>query len=86
MTIGENIRIARENEDLSQGQLAKLCGLNPSSVSFFEAGKRTPAARTIVKLAEAMNVSTDELLGRRDITIRVITCPTCGGTGRVLNE
>lgn len=86
MGIGRNIQIARENEGLSQDQLARLCELHPSSISFFETGKRTPVARTIVKLAEAMNVTTDELLGRRDLKIRVIICPHCGGTGRKLNE
>jgi transcriptional regulator with XRE-family HTH domain len=84
MTLGARLRIARENEGLSQGQVAKLCRLDPSTISFFECGKRTPVARNILKLAEALNVSTDELLGRRDIAIRVVPCPNCGGTGRVL--
>jgi len=84
MTIGERLRSARENEGLSQSQVAGLCSLNPSSISFFECDKRTPVARTIVKLAEALNVTTDELLGRRDITIRVVPCPACNGTGRVV--
>jgi len=86
MTIGEHIRIARENEGLSQSQVARLCGLDPSTISFFECGKRSPIARNILKLAEALNVSTDQLLGRHEMIKRVAPCPACGGTGRILNE
>ena len=86
MTIGERLRIARENEGLSQNQVAKLCGLNPSSISFFETNKRTPVVRNILKLAEALNVSTDQILGRHEMILRVVPCPTCDGSGRVLNE
>lgn len=84
MNIGNQIRIARENEGLSQRQVAELCGLDPSTISFFETNKRTPVVRNILKLAEALNVTTDEILGRRDISIRVVPCPACKGTGRIV--
>lgn len=83
MTIGERLRIARENEGLSQGQVAKRCGLDPSTISFFECGKRTPVARNILKLAEALNVSTDQILGRHEMILRVVPCPMCEGSGRI---
>ena len=82
-TIGERLRIARENEGLSQGQVAKLCKLDPSCISFFETNKRMPVARNILKLAEALNVSTDQILGRHEMIRLIVPCPACEGTGRV---
>ncbi len=86
MTIAMRLRIARENEGLSQGQVAKLCGLDPSTISFFECGKRTPIARNILKLAEALNISTDQILGRHEMTLKIVLCPMCEGSGRVPAE
>ncbi len=86
MTIGERLLIARKNEGLSQEQVAKLCNLDPSAISFFECGMRTPVARNILKLAEALNCSTDQILGRHEMILRVVPCPMCEGSGRVLNE
>jgi transcriptional regulator with XRE-family HTH domain len=86
MTIGERLLIARKNEGLSQEQVAKLCGLDPSTISFFECNKRTPVVRNILKLAEALNVSTDQILGRHEMILRVVPCPMCDGSGRILNE
>lgn len=83
MNLSKNIRVARENIGMSQSQLAKRCNLNPSSISFFETGKRVPVARTIVNLAVCLGVSTDELLGTKELRSRFMVCPTCRGDGRV---
>ena len=58
------LRSAREKRDLSQGELAKRAGLQPSAVSHFETGSRKPSFDNLRRLADALKISTDYLLGR----------------------
>lgn len=58
------LREAREARQLSQGDLAKRAALQVSAISHFETGGRKPSFDNLKKLAEALNVSTDYLLGR----------------------
>jgi transcriptional regulator with XRE-family HTH domain len=62
----ERLKAARELRGLSQTQLATDSGLPPSSVSHFEAGARKPSFDNLKRLAGALNVTTDYLLGRSD--------------------
>jgi transcriptional regulator with XRE-family HTH domain len=62
----ERLKIARELRALSQTQLAMNAGLPPSSVSHFEAGARKPSLDNLKRLAVALNVTTDFLLGRAE--------------------
>ena len=58
------LRSSREKRNLSQGELAKRAGLQPSAVSHFETGSRKPSFDNLRRLADALKVSTDYLLGR----------------------
>ena len=60
----ERLRAARESRRLSQGALAERAGLQPSAVSHFETGTRKPSFENLRRLADALEVSTDYLLGR----------------------
>jgi len=60
------LQAARELRKLTQSQLAATAGLPPSSVSHFEAGARKPSFDTLKRLASALAVTTDYLLGRAD--------------------
>lgn len=60
----ERLRAARESRRLSQGALAERTGLQPSAVSHFETGTRKPSFENLRRLADALRVSTDYLLGR----------------------
>ena len=51
---------------MSQIELAKATGLPPSSIAHFEGGGRKPSFDSLRKLANALNVTTDYLLGRVD--------------------
>ena len=62
----ERLRSAREKRELSQSQLAEKAKLPPSSISHFESGSRRPSFNNLRKLANALDVSTDYLLGRVD--------------------
>ncbi len=64
----ERLRVAREElRKLSQTELAAKAGLPPSSVSHFESGARKPSFDTLKRLAGALDVTTDYLLGRSDM-------------------
>lgn len=63
----DRLRIAREGlRGMSQVELAKATGLPPSSIAHFEGGGRKPSFDNLRKLANALNVTTDYLLGRVD--------------------
>ena len=62
----DRLKRARELRQMSQGDLAKKAKLQPSAVSHFETGSRKPSFENLSKLADALEVSTDYLLGRVD--------------------
>jgi transcriptional regulator with XRE-family HTH domain len=51
---------------LSQSQLAEKSALQPSAISHFEQERRSPSFDNLRRLANALNVTTDYLLGRSD--------------------
>jgi transcriptional regulator with XRE-family HTH domain len=60
------LKNTREARGLSQADLAKKTGLQPAAVSHFETGNRSPSFDNLRKLADALGVSVDYLLGRID--------------------
>ncbi len=62
----QRLRAAREIRDFNQGELARRAGLQASAVSHFETGARKPSFDNLKRLADALNVTTDYLLGRVD--------------------
>jgi transcriptional regulator with XRE-family HTH domain len=62
----ERLRTARELRSWSQSDLASRCGMPTSSVGHFEGGTRKPSFDNLRKLANALEVTTDYLLGRVD--------------------
>ncbi len=53
----------RNERELSQSDLARKAGLQPSAIAHFEAGRRKPSFANIRALATALNITTDYLLG-----------------------
>lgn len=62
----ERLKKARELRGLDQSSLAEKAGMPASSISHFEAGSRKPSFDTLRRLAHALAVTTDYLLGRVD--------------------
>jgi len=58
------VREAREMRGWSQSDLAEKSGLQPSAVSHFETGRRSPSFDNLKILADTLGVTTDFLLGR----------------------
>ena len=62
-SLGKRVKIARIERDLSQQQLATLTGLRQAHVSLIENDHHDPSASVVRRLAEALHVSSDYLLG-----------------------
>jgi transcriptional regulator with XRE-family HTH domain len=62
----ERLRAARDLRGYSQGVLAERAKMPPTSIAHFEAGSRKPSFDTLRRLANALEVTTDYLLGRVD--------------------
>lgn len=60
----ERLRAAREKRGLSQRDLANRAGFQASAISHFETGTRKPSFDNLRRLANALDVTTDYLLGR----------------------
>jgi len=61
--IGLRVRVARVKKGLSQSQLAKMIGVNQSAIAHIESGTNIPSALNVVSLSQALEVSTDHILG-----------------------
>lgn len=60
-----NIKIARIKAGLTQVELAERIGASKVDVSRYETGRIKPPIIKLCKIADALNVSTDFLLGRK---------------------
>ena len=62
----ERLLLARRRAGVSQGELAKRTGMYASDISKMERGRMLPTAPRLRRLAEALGVSADYLLGLQD--------------------
>jgi transcriptional regulator with XRE-family HTH domain len=62
------LRAAREMRKLSQLELAERARLQQAAVSHYESGARRPSLRNLGRLSEALEVTTDYLVGRSEST------------------
>jgi transcriptional regulator with XRE-family HTH domain len=60
----ERLKEMRERRGLNQAELAQKTGLQPTAISHFETGGRSPSFDNLRRLADALKVSTDYLIGR----------------------
>jgi len=63
---GEKIRELRKARSLNQDQLAEMASLNRVTIAKYESGKVEPGAQALSRIADALEVSTDTLLGRSE--------------------
>ena len=66
-SFGDRLRRIREGKRLSQAELAQKTGFQPSAISHFESGRRAPSFDNLKKLADALAISIDYLLGRESV-------------------
>ena len=61
--IAEKIKMLREQNDMTQTQLAKALGISRSAVNAYEQSISTPSTQYVVEIAHLFKVSTDFLFG-----------------------
>lgn len=61
--IADKIKVLREQQNLTQADLAKQLGITRSSVNAWEMGISVPSTQYLMELAAIFQVSTDYLLG-----------------------
>ncbi len=67
------LKNCRQDKNLNQTELARKTSLQPSAISHFESGSRKPSFDNLIKLANALEVTTDYLLDRGAFPTRTIT-------------
>ena len=60
--LGYRIKMAREKRRLTQETLSEIIDISPTHMSVLERGVKGMRLSTFLKIANALNVSTDELL------------------------
>jgi transcriptional regulator with XRE-family HTH domain len=84
---GSRLKELREQQGMSQRELAKLLQLSPSTIAMYELGQRSPDKETIIKIADLFSVTVDYLLGRPSVVVTQSQHPgaiNAGGFERVL--
>ncbi len=61
--LGKRVRSIRRRSGTTLDQLAEATGLNKGYLSRIESGEKTPSIATLLKLADALKVSTGQLFG-----------------------
>jgi transcriptional regulator with XRE-family HTH domain len=66
MAFAERLRAFREERQLTQARLAELLGVSPRVYNRWEKGVTKPHFDTVVRLADILQVTLDELAGRKE--------------------
>lgn len=69
MTIGEHIMLLRKKKKLSQAALGKAVGTSGDIIGRYERGIITPSIEVIIKIADALEVSIDFLVGKTSLEL-----------------
>lgn len=65
--VGNRINEALAQNGMLQKDLAKILGVTDNTISYFCKGSRSPQLEQLPKIAEALNTSTDYLLGMTQV-------------------
>lgn len=75
MSIAENIKHLRKNAGYTQEKFANEVGIKRSVVGAYEEGRAEPRLQTLMKIAEVLNVTADDLISK-DLTGATPPAPT----------
>jgi transcriptional regulator with XRE-family HTH domain len=69
ITLGEHLIILRKQKSISQGDLGKQIGTSGDIIGRYERDEVKPSIEVVIKLADALDVSIDYLVGKTDIEL-----------------
>jgi len=85
MALGERIRELRKEKGWSQAELGELVGTDSQHISRYETGRITPSVDALVRLAAALDVSTDYLV-KEGVPRKVLDGHALGKLGQRLGD
>jgi len=72
--VAQRVRARRRSLGWTQEELAQRTGLRQSAIARVEAGKsKNIETRTLIKLADGLDVSIDYLVGREELEAELVT-------------
>lgn len=69
MDFGDNMMLIRKKKGLSQADLGKLIGTSGDVIGRYERGDIKPSIEVVQKIADALEVSIDYLVGKTSILL-----------------
>lgn len=60
------LRRLRERRRINRKAVGECCGLSKNIIGMYERGEKEPSLKTLIKIADFFEVSTDYLLGRKN--------------------
>ena len=69
MKFNERLKKLREEKGLTQVQLSELIGISTRMIQKYESGNARPRLDATEKIAKALNVTADQLLGNVDMLV-----------------
>jgi len=69
MDFGDNMMLLRKKEKLSQAALGNLIGTSGDVVGRYERGDINPSIDVVVKIADALDISVDYLIGKSKLQL-----------------
>ena len=76
--LSQRLKIARSKSKLTQDGLSKKVNTTKSTISNYENGHSSPSNEMLVLLSDALNVSTDYLLGKTEYLVTPKTITVAG--------
>ncbi|OGS72026.1 MAG: transcriptional regulator [Flavobacteria bacterium RIFCSPLOWO2_12_FULL_35_11] len=69
MELGEHMMLLRKKKGISQADLGKQIGTSGDVIGRYERGDITPSIDVVAKIADALEVSIDFLVGKTNIVL-----------------
>jgi transcriptional regulator with XRE-family HTH domain len=69
MTLGQQISLIRKKKKLSQGDLGNMIGTSGDIIGRYERDEVNPSIEVASKIADALEVSLDYLMGKTDFEL-----------------
>lgn len=63
----QRLRVLREDQELTQKQIAEILDMSQTGYSKYETGENDVPTQVLIKLADYYNTSTDYILGRTNV-------------------
>jgi len=72
-TFAERLKLLRQARSMTQSRLSQLLSIDPRAYNRWERGDNIPHLETLIKIADILQVTLDELVGRSklDSNIRI---------------